>query len=112
MVVTKPPTTLVPVNDAKAINNQCDGCVTWASAKQIVVETGGPAELTWRGRARLQAVENQLLALEDDLPTMTLLELQAAVDAAFNEFVNVAQTEIKRTDGGRDDARVVSSRSA
>ena len=44
VLVTKPPTILAPQNEAVAVNNECDSCVTWASAKQIVVETGGKAD--------------------------------------------------------------------
>ncbi len=110
VLVIKPPSTLAPQNEAASYNVECVDCVTWASAKQIVVETGGAAELTRAGRARLQAVENGLLAMEDELPAMTLEQLQAAVDGAFAEFLDIAQTEIVRTDGRANDARVVAAR--
>lgn len=113
ILVTKPASTLAPYNEAFVANVECVECVTWASAKQVVVDTGGKAELTEAGRARLRAVEDGLWALEDELPAMTLGELQAAVDAAYAEFLDIAQTEIVRTDGGDDDdARVVMARSS
>jgi putative peptide zinc metalloprotease protein len=112
VLVTKSPTTFAPQNEGTAVNTECDGCVTWASAKQVVVETGGPAALSEAGHHRLRAVEDSLLALEDQMAGMTLTELAAAVDAAFAEFLDVAQTEIVREDGGPDDARVIASRSS
>ncbi len=84
--------------------------MTWASAKQIVVETGGKAELTKSGRARLEGVENGLESLEEGMMDKTLEQLAAEIDFWFAEFLDVAQTEIVRTDGGHDDARVISSR--
>lgn len=112
VLVIKPASTLAHENEGSAYNVECVECVTWASAKQIVVETGGAAELTRAGRDRLAAVEDGLWALEDELPTMTLEQLQAAVDGAFAEFLDIALTEIVRTDGGANDARVVANRSS
>jgi putative peptide zinc metalloprotease protein len=113
VLITRPATKFVPVNKAYVANFECNGCVTWASAKQILVETGGPAELSASGRARLAALEDRLLAIEDDLPAMTTLgELVTAVDSAFDEFLDIAQTEIVRTDGGPKDSRIVAADSA
>jgi putative peptide zinc metalloprotease protein len=112
VLVTKPPSTFAPHNEGLATNLECDGCVTWASAKQIVVETGGPAALSEAGHARLKAVEDSLEALRYEMPTMTLADLQAAVDAAFAEFLDVALTEIVRTDDGPDDDRVIATQSS
>ena len=83
--------------------------MTWASAKQIVVETGGKAELTKSGRARLERVENGLESLEDGMMDKTLEQLADELDFWFAEFLDVAQTEIERNDGGPDDARVIAS---
>ncbi len=112
VIATKPVKELAPQNEAVATNYECDGCVTWAAAKQIVLETGGPAAVTEAGQARLQAVEDGLRALAADMPTMTLVDLQAAVEAAFQEFLAVAQTEVVRTDTGRRDATIVATRSS
>ncbi|MEA2900964.1 MAG: putative peptide zinc metalloprotease protein [Actinomycetota bacterium] len=110
VLVTKPPTILAPQNEAVAVNNECDTCVTWASAKQIVVETGGKAELTKSGRDRLEGVENGLESLQEGMMDKSLEQLSAEIDFWFAEFLDVAQTEIERTDGGHNDARVIASR--
>ena len=39
----------------------------------------------------------------------TLEQLAAELDFWFAEFLDVAQTEIVRTDGGPNDARVIAS---
>ncbi len=112
VIVTQDPTTLAPVNDAKAVNYECVQCVTWASAKQIVVQTGGPAEMTKSGRNRMKALEDSLKGLQAQMPSMSLEQLVAAVDGAYQELVDIALTEIRRTDGGTDDARIAAAHSA
>ena len=106
VLITKPPKAETPHNEAFAANVECEGCVVWASAKQILVKTGGPATVSAAGQARLAALEDSLEALEAEMPAMTLGELQAAADAAFGEFLDIAQTEVVRTDGGANDAQV------
>ena len=110
ILVTKPPTILAPQNEGVAVNNECDSCVTWASAKQIVVETGGKADLTKSGRARLEGIEAGLESLQEGMMDKSLEQLAAEIDFWFAEFLDVAQTEIERTDGGPKDDRVISSR--
>jgi|GraSoiStandDraft_46_1057282.scaffolds.fasta_scaffold310674_1 putative peptide zinc metalloprotease protein len=110
VLVNKPPSVVAPQNEAVAVNNDCDSCVTWASAKQIVVETGGPADLTKAGRDRLDGVERGLASLEDHMLDKSLEQLAAEIDFWFAEFLDVAQTQIVRIDGGPNDARVISSK--
>ena len=112
VLVTQDPTTFVPVNEAHAVNYECVQCVTWASAKQLLVQTGGPAELTRSGRNRMKALENRLKGLQASMPSMTLEALVAAADEAYQELVDIALTEIRRTDGGHDDARIAAAQSA
>ena len=112
VVVTREWREFVPENEATALNVLCADCLTWASAKQIIVATGGPATLTGEGHIRMQALEDRLLALESSLPTMSLAALQAELDAAFGEFLAIAQQEVRRIDGGPEDAEVVATRSS
>jgi putative peptide zinc metalloprotease protein len=102
----------VPHNEAFVANLECVQCVTWASAKQVLVETGGPASLSGPGHQRLRALEGRLEALEAGMPSMSLAELQAEVNAAVEELIAVAQEEIVSHDGGRADAEVVAVRSS
>ncbi len=84
--MTKDWRTFSPRNTAFAANVKCEECLTWASAKQVIVATGGPAELSQAGRARLQALETRVEALEGGLATMTLEALLVELDAAYAEL--------------------------
>jgi putative peptide zinc metalloprotease protein len=112
VLVTRDFHTLVPQNEAFALNLECDACLTWASAKQVFVVTGGPAHLTGSGHQRLQALEEGIEALEPDLPGMSLAAVQTAVNAAFEEFMVIASEEVVRTDGGPHDTEIVATRSS
>jgi putative peptide zinc metalloprotease protein len=112
VLITKDYDTFVPHNEAFAANVLCEECLTWASAKQVLVATGGPASLTGAGHQRMQALEDRLEALEADLPVLTLPALVAEVDAAFEELLDIARTEVRRHDGGPHDTEVVATRSS
>ena len=112
VLVTKDVDTLVPHNEAFAGNLMCEECLTWASAKQVVVSTGGPASLSDTGHGRLKALEDRLEALEANLPSLSLTDLQAELDGASGELLDIAQTEVVRDDGGANDAKVVATRTS
>jgi putative peptide zinc metalloprotease protein len=112
VLVTRDVRELVPHNEAFAANVLCAECLTWASAKQIVIGTGGPATLTGEGHIRMRALENRIEALEWVLPALTLEGLRAELDAAFAEFLSIATQEVRRIDGGPEDAEVVAIRGA
>ena len=100
VLVTREYRTFVPKNEAFAANVVCESCLTWAAAKQVIVVTDGPAALTGDGHRRLQAIEDRLNALQAGLPAMTLSALAGEVEAAFQELLDVARTEIMDL-GGR-----------
>jgi putative peptide zinc metalloprotease protein len=100
VLVTREYRTFVPQNEAFAANVACEECLTWATAKQVIVVTDGPAALTGSGHLRMQALEDRLLALQADLPALTLAGLWAELDAAFDELLDIATTEIMTPDGG------------
>lgn len=104
--------TFVPENEAFAANVLCEECVTWASAKQVFVATGGPATLSGAGRIRMRALNDRLEALEVGLPGLSLLALQAELNSAFAELLEIAGTEIVRQDGVPADAEVVATLSS
>jgi hypothetical protein len=112
VVVTRDWHTLVPHNEAFAANVLCEECLTWASAKQVIVATDGPAALTGAGHIRMRALENRLEALEASLPTLSLGDLAAELDAAFAELLAIAQDEVRRIDAAPQAARVVAIRSS
>lgn len=110
VLVTREVRELVPHNEAFAANVLCVECLTWASAKQVVIATGGPATLTGEGHIRMRALEDRLKALQSSLPTLSLDGLKAELDAAFGELLNIARQEVRRIDGGPENAEVVATR--
>ena len=103
---------LVPQNEAFAANVLCEECVTWASAKQVLVATDAPAYLSGSGYQRLAALEARIEAIEADLPGLSLGALQFALDAATEELLAVAQEEILLAGGRPAAAEVVAVRSS
>ena len=112
VLVTREYRTFVPHNEAFAANVECAECLTWASAKQIIVVTGGPATLSGAGHLRMQALEDRLEALEADLPTLTLGGLAAETEAAFQELLDIARTEVVLHDGSPANAEIAATHSS
>jgi putative peptide zinc metalloprotease protein len=112
VLVTRDFRTFVPHNEASALNLQCAECLTWASAKQIIVVTGGPATLSGAGHIRMRLLEERLEALEDELPAIGLGTLAAEVDAAYDELLDIARTEVVLHDGAPADVEIAATRSS
>lgn len=112
VLVTREFRTFVPRNEAFAANVECDTCLTWATAKQIIVVSDGPATLTGAGHQRMAALEDRLLALEADLPSLTLGGLLAELDSAFAELLDIASTEIRSRGGGPIASEIAATRSS
>lgn len=98
--------------EASSANVTCAGCLTWATAKQIIIVTGGPPTLNGSSHIRMQALEDRLQALEADLRFLSLDALLGELDAAFGELLAIAQQEVVRIDVVPPDAEVVAVRSA
>jgi putative peptide zinc metalloprotease protein len=64
IVMTDSPDVVTPQNIAIAINEECSSCTTMALAYQLVVGTGGPVELTPRGRREIARIRHDLKRLE------------------------------------------------
>ncbi|HKY75279.1 MAG TPA: hypothetical protein VJS45_04005 [Acidimicrobiia bacterium] len=89
----------VPENRAVAYNDQCAECVTYASAAQIVLGFDRLARFTADGRQRLAALQQMLRSLEERAPTLTVTELNAAVQAAKAELVAILEQELVEVPG-------------
>ena len=87
----------VPVNQALAYNEQCVACVTYASATQIVLGFDGNVRFTSDGYRRLTALQKTLRELEDRAAELSLVELNAEVQAAKAELIDIlaTQTEVQ-----------------
>jgi putative peptide zinc metalloprotease protein len=112
VLVTREYRTFVPWNEALAANVACEDCLTWASAKQIIVVSDGPATLSGNGHIRMQALEARLEALQADLPALSLVDLKLALDAAGAELLDIAQTEVRTPDGGPIASEIADTRSS
>jgi putative peptide zinc metalloprotease protein len=112
VLVTREFREFVPVNEAFAANVACAECLTWASAKQIIVIADGPATLSGNGHLRMHALEGRLEAIEADLPALSLVEVMSALDGAFAELLDIARTEVRTHDGGAIASEVAATRSS
>ena len=87
-------TVIAPTNLALALNIQCTACETLASAYQWVFTTGGPVRFTAEGNRRLAEIRRAFLELLKNAETLTLAELQAAIDELAEQLADVIQTEL------------------
>jgi putative peptide zinc metalloprotease protein len=85
---------VTPVNQALAYNDECVECVTYASATQIVLGFEGNVRFTAEGRQRLAALYKTLRELEDGAPTMSVAQLNDAVQSAKAELVDILSTQL------------------
>lgn len=85
---------VTPENLALAYNDQCVLCVTYASATQLVLGFDGRVRLSGEGWARLAALHRSLRELEDAAASMTVVELDAAVQAAKHELLAILDEEL------------------
>ena len=85
---------VVPVNQALAFNQQCVECVTYASATQIVLGFDGNVRFTSDGRRRLAALYKALRELEDRAPELSLVQLNAEIQAAKVELIDVLANQV------------------
>ena len=87
------PDELTTDNLAIAINTECSLCDTLASAYQLVLTTGGPVHFSAEGNRRIQEIRRELLALRKS--GLTSFEIQARVDALYEELKQVVLTELE-----------------
>lgn len=92
---------IVPENTAIAYNEQCASCLTYASATQLVIGTGGLTKLTAEGKQRLRVLEDSLRALEDRSAELTPSELLAEVNRAKLELLAIYTEELEAIGEGK-----------
>ena len=101
IVMTENPDTVVPQNIAVAVNEECSSCMTMALAYQLVVGTGGPVELTPRGRKEIARIRRDLKRLERS--GLSPLEIRDRTAALVDELRGVLSRELVPVRRGRDD---------
>ncbi|HEX7166302.1 MAG TPA: hypothetical protein VF230_04905 [Acidimicrobiales bacterium] len=85
--------TVTPENLAIAINTECSYCLTYAAATQVVIGFDGAVRFTDDGNRRLAELRHRLLALGTD-DTLTIEQLNAAVEEARAELADILATEL------------------
>jgi putative peptide zinc metalloprotease protein len=92
LLVLGDPSTVTPDNLAFAFNLECSSCQTLATAYQYVLSIGGPVHLTAAGNRNVAAIRRELHALRH--AGLTIVELQAQVDALANRLLDTLATEV------------------
>jgi putative peptide zinc metalloprotease protein len=95
---------VTPQNVAIAYNDQCAECVTYASATQIVLGFDGNVRFTADGRRRLHALYKSLRQLEDEAASLSLAQLNARVQAAKGELLDILSTQLVEPGAPKDEA--------
>ena len=103
---------VVPENLAIALNDECVECVTYASATQFVLGFDGHVRLSGEGRRRLAELYRSLRDLEDRAADLSVVELDAEVQAAKQELIDILNTElVVPPPGGEETTTTTSSTS-
>ena len=97
-------TEVTPENRATAVNVACTACLTFAAATQIILGFDGPVELTEEGRQRLDALQDDLMALEQRAATLDAEQLAAEIEAAEEELMTILEEELVEIDPEEEDA--------
>lgn len=86
-----------PTNVAIAENVDCTACTTYASATQIVLPIAGPVVLSSDGKDRLHALFKSLQDLGKSDQPLDLEALNAQVQAASTELLDIFMHELVPT---------------
>ena len=98
-----------PENLALAFNQQCVECVTYASATQIVLGFDGNVRFTSDGYRRLTALQKTLRELEDRAPELSLVQLNAEVQAAKAELLDILANQTVEQEPGAPEQTTTTS---
>jgi putative peptide zinc metalloprotease protein len=106
VLVFSDPEVVTPENVAIAVNYECTSCISFASAFQWVIGTGGPVEFTEEGKKRLKEIKRRLKWLRRR--DLTLEELIAELEEIRAEIADILETELvpakpKKHDDDDDD---------
>ena len=95
VLIMSDPNVVTPINEAVAVNYQCEDCATVALAYQYVLGTGTRLRFTPEGNARIAAIRREFRALErSGLP---LADAVARAEALAAEVEDVLANELVPT---------------
>ena len=101
VLVIGKPSTVTPVNQALAVNDQCTACATFASAYQIVRSFDGPMKFTPEGRKEVADIKRDVRSLRDE--ELAPADMQTRVADAAARLRTVVDTELVPAGAGEDD---------
>lgn len=94
VLVGSEPSIATPENIAIAYNIECTACETMASAFQYVFGTGGAVYFTPDGNRELARIRQAFHDLEKNAGSMTLDEIEAAVEDLVAQLLDVVSNEL------------------
>jgi putative peptide zinc metalloprotease protein len=92
--VTQAASVQTPTNVALAVNDQCTGCQTLATAYQFIVPTDGPVHFTKDGRKGLRYIITQVRALGRS--ELDVFEIQSRIDGLMKQLQAILSTQLVR----------------
>ena len=105
VLVSGSPTTVIPRNEAVALNDQCTRCETAAEARQFVRVVDQRVKFTGRGKRELADIRNDLRDLTRQ--DISLADLHTAVEAQEARVKEVLGTELVTAADPSEDADVL-----
>jgi len=97
LVVMRPGTSLTARNRALAVNAACESCATTSAAYQLIVVTKSAQMLSSDGKARLQALANQLASQLQPAGLSTARAARAAKQADVPSMDSLVRAELQPT---------------
>ncbi|HZO68017.1 MAG TPA: hypothetical protein VFB74_23720 [Kribbellaceae bacterium] len=97
LVVMRPGTSLTARNRALAVNAACESCATTSAAYQLIVVTKSAQMLSSDGKARLQALANQLASQLQPAGLSTARAARAAKQADVPSVDSLVRAELQPT---------------
>jgi len=92
VLVSSHPSTVMPINLAYALNDNCSFCATFTYAYQIVRGTNGPVLFTGTGRSQIEAINKQIRGLKKE--ALTPDDLNARLDGYVGQMKSILDTEL------------------
>jgi putative peptide zinc metalloprotease protein len=98
---------VTPQNVAVAVNDQCQACLTYASATQLVIGVDGLTRLTDTGTRNVLKAFADIAALRAHLDQLTIDQLNDAVQTAKSELLDAFLNDLRPVQPPKVDTRSV-----
>jgi putative peptide zinc metalloprotease protein len=92
VLVEGDPSVFTPTNMAIAINEECNLCITFASAYQFTFQSSGPVHFNAEGNKAIEDIKKEIKDLENQ--TLTVDELRAKLDDLMKRLADVIANDL------------------